>query len=263
MREALLRPPPDVPLGRVAATKQVVQIADIKKTQSYIEGNPFIVTAVDLGGYRTVLAVPMLKDNELIGSININRQEVRPFTDKQIELVTNFAAQAVIAIENTRLLKELRESLQQQTATADILKVIANSPADAKPVFDAIAANAMRLFDGQSSAVTCIVEDELHLVALAGGDQIAIDSVQSSFSNATYGLRALHSRIAKVPRARHSSSTLRPSALTASQGSRHTARGRAASAGMLRRAMLREMCRYWYHFSQRAARTDEIFGRAD
>ena len=88
--DQLVRPPPDVPLGRVAITKQVAHIADIKATNSYIEGNPFVVAAVNLAGYRAVLAVPMIKDDELVGAIVIHRAEVRPFTDKQIELVSEF-----------------------------------------------------------------------------------------------------------------------------------------------------------------------------
>src|SRR5262245_66140205 len=141
------RPGPNTAAGRSMRTKTVVHIADVRTEPGFFDTPPGFTGPVLTihAGARTVLAVPMLKEGELVGYIIIYRQEPEPFTEKHIELVTNFAAQAVIAIENTRLLNELRESLQQQTATADVLGVISSSPGELQPVFQAIDRKSTRL----------------------------------------------------------------------------------------------------------------------
>src|SRR6516165_8275694 len=167
-KRAPYRPSPNNAFGRMERTKSVVHVADLAAEQAYIEGDPGAVTAVELGGVRTNLLAPMLKGGELIGGLAIYRQEVRPFNEKQIELVDNFARQAVIAIENTRLLNELRESLQQQTATADVLKVISRSTFDLDPVFQAMLENATRICGAQLGNLILYENGVFRYVAMYG-----------------------------------------------------------------------------------------------
>ena len=173
------KPGPKTGIRRMAATKGVVHIRDLREDDGYREEpSPQIVAAVEQGGVRTMLVVPMLKENEVVGTFTVYRQEVRDFTDKQIELVKNFAAQAVIAIENAQLLNELRrrtsdltertseltEALERQTATSEVLQVISSSPGDLQPVFTTILENAARICDANFGNVYLWDGDAFRLV---------------------------------------------------------------------------------------------------
>ena len=160
------RPAPESPVGRLLTTKSVVHVTDLASERAYVERlDAVTIAGVELGGVRTVLFVPMLKEKELIGYFGIARQEVRPFTDKQIELVQNFAAQAVIAIENARLLKELRQSLEQQTATSEVLQVISRSLGDLEPVFATMLEKAVLICDAKFGSLYLHDTGRLFLVA--------------------------------------------------------------------------------------------------
>jgi two-component system, NtrC family, sensor kinase len=176
--------PPD----RMLRTKSAVHIVDLASSEFYLSRDPRAVAGVELGGVRTVVLVPMLKDAEVVGHFAIFRQEVKPFTERQIELVKNFAAQAVIAIENTRLLNELRqrtddltESLEQQTATSEILVVISNSPTDTQPAFDAIVHSGLNLFPDAVVAISLPDRDLVKLAAIGGADEAGVEALRGRY----------------------------------------------------------------------------------
>ena len=164
-RSQMLRFGPKNPVGHMVKTKTTVHVADAAVSEAYIERDPATVAAVELGGLRTFVAVPMLKENDLVGAFALARQEVRPFTEKQIALITNFAAQAVIAIENARLLNELRQSLERQTATSEVLQVISTSPSDLEPVFATMLGKAVSICDAKFGTLYLREGDELRLIA--------------------------------------------------------------------------------------------------
>jgi class 3 adenylate cyclase len=164
--EVDLRHNPGIPLDRVVRTRQVIHLADLRTDQSYRNRNDRIVRLVEVAGARAFLLVPMLKAGEVLGAIVIYRQEARPFSDKQIDLVKNFSAQAVIAIENARLLNELRQSLEQQTATADVLKVISSSPGDLEPVFQSMLVRAVQICEAKFGVLfRCYHDSEFYAAA--------------------------------------------------------------------------------------------------
>ncbi|MGB6790729.1 MAG: GAF domain-containing protein, partial [Pseudolabrys sp.] len=175
-------PKTDIPMVRAIRSRKTVHTPDMRKEKAYLEGDPLAVSAADIGGIRTLVTVPMLKEGEAVGVITIYRREVLPFNQKQIELVENFAAQAVIAIENTRLLNELRqrtddltESLEQQTATSEVLQVISRSAGELQPAFDTMLENAVRICGAKFGNLLLVEGEAYRHVALYGAPQAFLE----------------------------------------------------------------------------------------
>ncbi|TWB63054.1 GAF domain-containing protein [Bradyrhizobium sacchari] len=156
------------PADLVRATKKPAHVHNAQESEAYLSGNPNAVAGVNLGGARTVLYVPMIKSEDIVGVINVYRQEVRPFTDEQISLLESFASQAVVAIENARLFNETRQALEQQTATSEVLSIISRSGGDLAPVFDAILGKAMQLCDANFGVLNTYDGHRFHTAATFG-----------------------------------------------------------------------------------------------
>jgi transcriptional regulator with GAF, ATPase, and Fis domain len=181
-------PKADMPMVRAIRSRKTVHTQDVRKERAYLKGEPLAVSAADVGGIRTMVTVPMLKGGEAVGAIVIYRREVLPFPARQVELVESFAAQAVIAIENTRLLNELRQrtddlsdALEQQTATSEVLRVISNSLSDTQPVFESIVQSGVALFSEAAVSIALVDNGMVRAAAVADRDLARAEAFRSVF----------------------------------------------------------------------------------